>query len=650
SVPPNVSAALMKALEKLPADRFDTVKDFSEALGNPGFTVSTLGGASGVAVGDVSKGAFVGVAATCALLLVAAVWGWLRPPVAAPVIRYQLQVPSGVSGEAGAHAPVPAPDGSFIVLHGPQQGTRPGSMLWIKRRDSRSDTPIAGTEDAETFAISPNGEWIAFAAGSKLRKVQIAGGAPVTLLGADVNGALGLTWLEDGTIVFVRNRSGLPSLAQVPAAGGEPSVVWQSDSAAGAIPSPIAGTHAVLFERCPNTITCDVWAIDLRDKRPRVVVRGAMAARYSATGDLIYVQEGRLLASRFDRNALAVRGQPVPLADSISPSLFPIELSRSGLLVTRIGGSGTVGDEFDMVWVDRAGRATPVDTAWRFRVTSYANDQGWSLSPDGSRLAIGMLTGAGDDIWVKELPRGPVSRVSYDAAPDVRPRWTSDGRAVLFLSARSVQGIYQHRADGAGTDSLLLGGAIEEAARSPDGKWLLFRDGSNGAVSGGRDIKGVRLGVDTSRVPVIVTPFDEEAIALSPNGNWIAYQSDETGRTEVFIRSFPNTDTFKRQVSNGGGAAPLWSRDGKELFFLSAGKDMMSTRVTAAAAITVSPPVSLFHVPDELLGVEYNYYTPWDVAADGRFVMARLRRSDGAASTVVVAENWLTELKARMKR
>ena len=149
---------------------------------------------------------------------------------------------------------------------------------------------------------------------------------------------------------------------------------------------------------------------------------------------------------------------------------------------------------------------------------------------------------------------------------------------------------------------------------------------------------------------MIVTAFDEEAMALSPDGKWIAYQSDETGKTEVFVRSFPNTETFKHQVSNGGGAAPIWSRDGREVFFLSAGKDMMAARVAKTDSLSVSLAVTLFHVPDELLAVEYLYYTPWDVAADGRFIMARLRRTQSAPSTVVVAENWLTELKSRMKR
>jgi len=345
-----------------------------------------------------------------------------------------------------------------------------------------------------------------------------------------------------------------------------------------------------------------------------------------------------------------VRGQPVPLADSVGGN-FPLQLSRSGTLVTRVGGSGSIGNAYEMVWVNRSGRATPVDTGWRFRVTAQANNHGWALSPDGSRLAIGLNTDAGDDIWVKQLPRGALSRVSYDPAPEFRPRWTRDGRAVTFLSSRSAPGVYQHRADGAGLDSLLIAGTMEEAVRSLDGAWLLLRDGAVGSVRGGRDIKGVRLGTDTNRVPVIVTPFDEEAIALSPDGKWLAYQSDETGRTEVFIRSFPNTETFKRQVSNGGGAAPLWSRDGRELFYLSATKDMMAARVTAGAPISVGQPAALFHVPDDLLTVEYDYYTPWDVAADGRFIMARVHRAEGnASSIVVVAENWLTELKARVKK
>ena len=241
-------------------------------------------------------------------------------------------------------------------------------------------------------------------------------------------------------------------------------------------------------------------------------------------------------------------------------------------------------------------------------------------------------------------------RISFDAAPEIRPRWTRDGRFVSFVSYRLESGVYLHRADGLGKDSLLRRGLIDEAVLSPDGAWQVMRSGSNGSVAGGRDIYSVRMRADTARVPLIVTPFDEEAMALSPDGRWIAYQSDETGRTEIFVRSFPDASTFKHQVSNGGGVAPLWSRDGRELFFVSAASNMMTARVTAGSPIVIAAPVPLFRIASDLLRVEYAFYTPWDVAADGRFIMARARRGDvGTATTVTVAENWLTELKARMK-
>jgi len=160
----------------------------------------------------------------------------------------------------------------------------------------------------------------------------------------------------------------------------------------------------------------------------------------------------------------------------------------------------------------------------------------------------------------------------------------------------------------------------------------------------------MRLGKDTASVPLLSTDFDEEAIALSPDGKWMAYQSDETGRTEVFVRPFPNTDAGKTQVSSGGGLAPLWSRDGKELFYLRADKNMMASRVIPAATIGFTEPDVLFHVPDELLAAEALYYTPWDVARDGRFLMARLLGGDsGQSGALVVVENWVEELLARLK-
>ena len=208
-----------------------------------------------------------------------------------------------------------------------------------------------------------------------------------------------------------------------------------------------------------------------------------------------------------------------------------------------------------------------------------------------------------------------------------------------------------HRADGTGSDSLLYEGVVDEVVASPDRRWLVLRQGSVGAVAGGRNITGLRLGTDTTPVPVLVTEFDEEAIALSPDGRWMAYQSDEAGQTEVFVRPFPNTDAGKKQVSSGGGLAPLWSRDGKELFYLGKDNNMMAARVIPGATIDLGEPVALFRVPDDLLGVEAFYSTPWDVARDGRFIMARLVNGDKIqAGAIIVVENWFGELKEKVKK
>jgi hypothetical protein len=460
-----------------------------------------------------------------------------------------------------------------------------------------------------------------------------------------------MAWLDDGTVVYGTARA-TPSLRSVPASGGESSVLWERTREAGLYPVPLPGNRGVLFARCTaaNASACDVWAVRFGGDTGRLVLAGALFGQYSPTGHLVFAQEGRLFAMEFDAEKLETRGPQLPLADSVATALgATISLSQSGTLVM-LHGATAVDGPHQMVWVDRTGRETPVDTAWKFELTRNANNHGWALSPDGKQLAIGLFTDAGDDIWIKHLPRGPLSRVSFDPAPDFRPRWTPGGRTVTFVSSRVPGGMYVRRADAAGEDSLIVEGPFDEAGYTPDGRWIVFRHGAAGSVAGGRDITGMQVGRDTTPIGVLVTPYDEDAASVSPDGKWLAYQSDETGRKEIFIGSFPNTRQFKRQVSNGGGNGPLWSRDGRELFFVSADKHMMAARLSPGTPITVGEPAALFRVPDALLAVESLFYTPWDVAPDGRFIMARLRSEANSATTIVVAESWLAELKAKMRR
>ncbi len=649
AVPPNVAAAVARAVEKLPADRFESAGAFARALADPGFRTSES--ASAGVQGGESRGfrrAFLATAAIAVLLLAALVWSRLSVPRPA-VIRYGLALPAAQAPVLGSGPPTPAPDGSFMVYVGPGPG---GNQLWMKRRDSFTATAIAGSGGTQSFAISPDGKWIAFTLLGQLKKLPTAGGSAVPLVSDSVGGVYGVAWLDDNTIVY--SLRGAAALMRVSADGGTPSLVWRSDSMASMLPSPLPGGRGVLFLSClPGCPVSQVWVADFKQPHTaRMLVVGGNSSVYLPTGHLVYgTDAGELTAAPFDLGRLAVSGAPIPLGEqlAVTAGLSLFHISRSGTLTTALGGRNVTGRTFELVWVDRTGRETPVDTGWTFRLTAIANNHGWSLAPDGSRVAIGLSTGAGDDIWVKPLPRGAAYRVTFDPQSDMRPHWTSDSRFISFVGVRAVGGVFLHRADGAGTDSLLFKGVVDEAFISPDSRWIVLRQGSLGQVAGGRNITGLRIGTDTVPRPVLATEFDEEAPTLSPDSRWLAYQSDETGRTEIFVRPFPNTSEGKQQVSSGGGAAPLWSRDGKELFYLSGDHNMMAARVTAGA--TVGDPQVLFHVRDELLGAEYLYYTPWDVARDGRFLMARaVSGGPDEVGSFVVAENWLEELKAKLRK
>jgi tRNA A-37 threonylcarbamoyl transferase component Bud32 len=654
SVPAHVEQAVLTALAKLPADRFGSARAFADALGNPGLATPRVPGsaAAPASTPNASRRALAGLTMVAAALLGTTAWGWLRPTPPGPVSRYALAFPALEAPDPIRSAAAPAPDGSFIIYRGPDLARGPEGQLWLKRRDSDRATPIAGTANAGSFAISPDGQWLAFTSGNQLLKVPVSGGPATALVKGRVATSRGLAWLGTDTVVFPLMAFG--GIGRVSASGTTeaPSIVWKADSLVPSFPQAVADGRALIFTACAVASCADanLWAIDLRSGNARAIGRGGFQAQAPTNDRIVFLRsDGVLMGARFDPSRLEVEASPVALLDNVKA----FSVSPSGMLVVEHGAPGvTSGRQLEMVWVERDGRESAVDPDWTFELTRQAGNVGWRLSPDGTRLAIGLHTEAGDDIWVKALPRGPVSRLSFaGGSSHYRPSWSADGRHVLFAASGARAGLYRRRADGTGADSIIFAGALDEGVLSPDVRWVLLRQGNAALAAGGRDITGFRTGVDSAPRRVLATPFDECAIALSPDGRWMAYQSDETGRTEVFIRPFPAIDAGKWQVSSGGGVTPLWSRNGRELFFVGASRNMMAVAVTSGETLRLGEPRVLFEIPETMQLPGGVYYTPWDVAADGRFLMARTSqhgRDDDAPLTLV--DNWFQELYAKVPR
>jgi len=649
AVPPHVAAAVAKAVEKLPADRFESAKAFLDALADPHFTVASPGiGPTPAALGGGRRLTF-GLGAALVVMTVVAMWALLRPAPPLPVIRYAMAFPSDQTPVVGGFALLTS-DGARLVYAGPS--AQPDRwQIWVKARDRLAATPLLGTDGVSSAALSPDDASIAFVQGNTLLKMPLAGGAIVALAEDASNAPGSVTWLDDGTILYVTVGIRPFQIAGVAGDGGPPKMEWSSDSLAPGSLTPLPNGRGVLLQLCPAPCNrSDVYALDLKRGGVSKVADGARAAYYLKTGDLAFIANGTVLVAPFDLASLQLRGAPVAMIDSVSleGGTTPyFAVSASGTVVTR-RGRDLVAQAYRLVWVDRTGRETMVDSSWTFRVTQFAGNYGWALSPDGTRLAIGLNTPEGDDIWVKPLPRGPASRVTFGASSENRPRWAADGRSVTFVAA---DGLVMRRADGTGMDSLLYRGPLDEGFLSHDGRWVILRRGATSAASGGRDIYGFRLGADSTPLPLVATPYDEMAMALSPDDRWLAYQSDETGQVEVYIRPFPNTGDRKVQVSSGGGTGPVWARDGHELYYRRGDLMMMAVHVTTDPVLQVGDPEELFRIPDNVALLDARFYAPWDVGPDGRFIMARsVSDRPPTESPLVVVENWFAEVKASVYR
>lgn len=339
-------------------------------------------------------------------------------------------------------------------------------------------------------------------------------------------------------------------------------------------------------------------------------------------------------------------GAAVPILDALRTSQFGFPdatLAPNGTLLY-VTGDNLDDEEAEVVWVDRTGRIEPVDSGWTIRAGNQID--GVALSPDGARLAVAIKDET-SDLWVKELDRGPLTRLTFDGQQNTRPSWTPDSRSIRFLSDRTDgMRVWTKRADGSAQAELFeeLPGDVWEMIQSPDGAPAVIRVRG---TPGDRDLMFVNSdGEDSTAVSLLSGAYDEFGATLSPDGKWLAYVSDESGRAEVYVRPFPEAGASRWQVSKEGGREPLWAHSGREIFYQNGDAAMVASRVTTAPTFRVDGEDLLFAMGDDYR--REDVHRAYDVTQDDkRFVMLRIveREQAEARSDLILVENWFTELE-----
>jgi len=642
SVPPNVAAAIAKALEKLPADRFDSAKAFAEALTNPAFTrIGTA--ATAVQAQPAARWkerAAIPLAAGLVLAAIVAAWGWLRPQPPIQVSRLPILLPDDapLEQQSGILFALAA-DGSEIVYTGPGDND---VELWTRPLSSLTATNVPGTNGADSPFLSPDGEVVAFYRGSPpaLYTVTLRGGPRQTVV-EDSTIAAGGDFGSDGSIYFVR-RDGIRRVS--PESGGVEAIT-SVDRAAGETEHAwidlLPNEKGLLFtiRRQDDDEQADIAVLDLDSREITVLVRGVYA-RYATTGHIVFADAaGGLFALPFDLNALTPTGSAIPIVAGVTlgaAGLADFAVSDNGMLLYGTG-AGNVTE--DLVWVDRAGRTAVIDST----ITGPFDDL--ALSPDGRRLAFTQSDGGRTAVWTKELDQGPVDRLVFEG-DDWGPAWMPGGVELMFVHSpeANVQDVYVRRADGSGTPRLLLhsdDGLIDFAMPSNDGQWILWQTDPAGR-STGRDLLARRMNGDTTTIELAASVAQEMQPRLSPDGRWLAWVSDESSRLEVYVSPFPDTETSRTKVSLNGGHSPLWSRDGTELFYKRE-EDLM----LIAAPVETSPDFRVVERTPLFDTAPYNWSASigptYDVSPDGqRFVMTRWRGD--ATLQLILVQNWFAGL------
>jgi len=637
SVPPHVAAALTKALEKVPADRFASAKLFADSLGNPAFMTSSAaaaGLADGATHGGVSMRVFAATAAVAVAASAAFAWAVTRPRAAAdgPVLRVPIDIAEGQRlwmASASTFAISPLGDRLVFAVQGSA-----GARLAVRRLSDLTLRVVVSTP-AQQPTFSPNGDWIASVDGNEILKTSSDGGPTLPLSRSPGFTIRGLWWTAADTILVGSDIG----LFAIPSSGGPLRRVPAVDSTVGAR-SPVmladGETIAYITAYTMSDAARRLALTHLPSGKSTTVASQATTVLGMRDGHLVYVSTaGDLFAVPVDLKRQRLTGDPVLIESGIRVSVTGVALaalSASGAL-WYVAGEAT--SHLVRVRADRSETRLLAD-ARAFR--------GPRFSPDGRKIAVEVNEG-GSNVWVFDVASGTFTRVTTEAEHNnSTAEWSGDGRRVVFRSTRdggTKLGIWWQPADGSGPAELLFqpDHPINEVATSPDGKWLLYRTSPGVQM---RDIYAVPLQGDRTPVPLVVGPAQESHMRISPDSKWMAYASNESGRFEVFVRPFPGPGA-RVPVSNHGGSEPVWSRSGATIYYRTPDGGLEAASVSAGQAFTVGQRRAV------MAPVEYSIdvtHAGFDVWPDGNgFVMLK---PVGADTRPILVQNWGRELREKL--
>jgi len=624
ATPPRVRAVLERCLQKDPKLRIRDVGDARLALDGafePAAPATTPASFAPARRRWIWPAAALAVAAIAA----AATWFITRPSVE-PVMpaRFSLVLPltDQLTFAAGTMVAV-SPDGQTLAYRAARNGT---FRLFVRRIDQFEAQAIGDPVPGEAPFFSPDGEWIAYLAGNALRKVSVRGG-PAETIAQVTDNYRGGDWTADGTIALAGG-----GLDLMPAAGGAPTRLATAPTGKRFwYPQIIAGGRAILYTSSgPRPDAGDIEVFDVAGKTSRKLAAG-VASRLLPTGHLVFVRSGTLWAAKFDESSLQMQGTPVPVVEGIrveGGGAVQYSVGRDGTLMYIPGANSAASN---LVWIDRKGGQVPFGSAPR---TFYSV----RVDPASGAVAVDLRdSGDGADIWVLPPGRQTPTRVTFAAADDTLPAWMPDGRLVFTSARDGIPALFSQPSDGTGQAVTIASGPqfLDQVAITADGKFAVARTGE--------DIVIVSI-ADKKVTPLIETPFRDRNPDVSRDGRWLAYQSDESGLPEVYVRPFPDVGKGKWQVSEGGGSRPVWALFRRELFYLGADRVLRSvTFELAGDAFTPSAPKALGMMP-----ATPGAHRAFDVAADDQRFLTAKGETNNDRAEINVVRNWVEELRKRM--